>query len=130
MSSNPVSQSQPRQFIEIAKPLIERGIPVIPLRPFSKRGLFENQFEMATTDINIVTQWNSENPSYNVGCVGTPDGYVILDSDNPELIARIECETGRKMPRTFTVKSAGKGLPHLYFRQTEMSRAIGIKKAS
>jgi hypothetical protein len=130
MSANPFSLSQPRQFIEIAKPLIERGIPVIPLRPFSKRGLFENQFEMATTDINIVTQWNSENPSYNVGCVGTPDGYVILDSDNPELIARIECETGRKMPRTFTVKSAGKGLPHLYFRQTEMSRAIGNKKAS
>jgi len=28
------------------------------------------------------------------------------------------------------VRSGGKKLPHLYFRQTEMSRAIGNKKAS
>jgi hypothetical protein len=130
MSANPVSQPQPRQFIEIAKPLIERGIPVIPVRPCSKRGLFENQFDMATTDINIVRQWNAENTLYNVGAVGTPDTICILDCDAAGLVERIERETGHKMPRTFTVKSAGKGLPHFYFRQTEMSRAIGNQKAA
>src|ERR1700747_405159 len=126
MSANPFSLSQPRQFIEIAKPLIERGIPVIPLQPFSKRGLSEDQCELATTDINIVTQSNSENPSYNVGCAGTPDGYVILDSDNPELIARIERETGHKMPRTFTVKSASKGLP----QQMRFTNGSALQRAN
>src|SRR5277367_1934698 len=117
-------------FLEIATPLIQRGIPVIPIRPQSKRGVREDQFDVATTDINVVRGWNDENNTYNVGCVGTPEGVVILDADNPELIARIERETGHKMPRTFTVRSGGKKLPHLYFRQTEMSRAIGNKKAS
>jgi len=117
-------------FLEIATPLIQRGIPVIPVRPQSKCGVREDQFEVATTDINVVRAWNDENSAYNVGCVGTPQGFVILDADNPELIARIERETGHKMPQTFTVRSGGKKLPHLYFRQNEMSRAIGNKKAS
>jgi len=117
-------------FLEIATPLIHRGIPVIPIRPQSKKGLREDQFEVATTDINVVRGWNDENSAYNVGCVGTPEGVVILDADNPELISRIESETGQRMPQTFTVRSGGKKLPHLYFRQNEMSRAIGNKKAS
>lgn len=117
-------------FLEIATPLIGRGIPVIPVRPLSKRGLFEDQFETATTDINIVRQWNQENPSYNVGCVGKADKHLILDCDTPELVARIERETGHAMPPTFTVTSAGKGCPHFYFKQTEMSRAIGNKKSA
>jgi hypothetical protein len=117
-------------FLEIATPLIQRGIPVIPVQPLSKRGLLDDQFDVATTDLNVVRAWNDENSAYNVGCVGTPQGFVILDADNPELIARIERETGHKMPQTFTVRSGGKKLPHLYFRQTEMSRAIGNKKAS
>ncbi len=117
-------------FLEIATPLIQRGIPVIPVRPLSKRGLLDDQFDVATTDINIVRQWNEQDNSYNVGCVGKPNGYCILDCDCANLVERIERETGHKMPRTFTVKSAGKGLPHLYFRQTEMSRAIGNQKAA
>ena len=117
-------------FLEIATPLIQRGIPVIPVRPFSKRGLRDDQFDVATTDLNVVRAWNDENSAYNVGCVGSPQGFVILDADNSELIVRIERETGHKVPRTFSVRSGGKRLPHLYFRQTEMSRAIGNKKAS
>jgi len=41
-------------FLEIATPLIQRGIPVIPVRAQSKRGVREDQFEVATTDINVV----------------------------------------------------------------------------
>jgi hypothetical protein len=133
MAANPSTQQQeqiqPRNFIDIARPLIERGIRVIPVRPFSKRGLFENQFDVATTDMNIVRQWNIENSLYNVGAVGTPDTICILDCDDPGLVERIERETGHEMPSTFTVRSAGKGCPHFYFKQTEMSRAIGNKKS-
>jgi len=111
-------------FLEIATPLIQRGIPVIPVQPNEKRCLLPEWQMKATTDIEQVKLWQKENPYFNVGCVGTPEGIVILDADNPELIARIERETGYKMPRTFTVRSGGKKLPHLYFRQTDVSRKL------
>lgn len=69
MSANPVSQSQPRQFIEIAKPLIERGIPVIPVQPHEKRCLLPDWPKLATTDIHQIKAWNTENPYFNVGAV-------------------------------------------------------------
>jgi hypothetical protein len=111
-------------FLEIATPLIQRGIPVIPVQPNEKRCLLPEWQTKATTDIERVKLWQTENPVFNVGCVGTPEGIVILDADNPELIARIERETGHEMPRTFTVRSGGKKLPHLYFRQTDVSRKL------
>jgi P4 family phage/plasmid primase-like protien len=111
-------------FLEIATPLIERGIPVIPVQPNEKRCLLPEWQKKATTDIEQVKLWHSENPDFNVGCVGTPEGIVILDADNADLIPRIERETGHKMPRTFTVRSGGKKLPHLYFRQTDNSREL------
>lgn len=111
-------------FLEIATPLIQRGIPVIPVQPNEKRCLLPEWQKKATTDIEQVKLWQRENPLFNVGCVGTPEGIVILDADHPELIARIERETGHKMPRTFTVRSGGKKLPHLYFRQTDVSRKL------
>jgi hypothetical protein len=111
-------------FLEIATPLIQRGIPVIPVQPNEKRCLLPEWQMKATTDIEQVKLWQTENPLFNVGCVGTPEGIVILDADNPELIARIVRDTGHKMPRTFTVRSGGKKLPHLYFRQTDVSRKL------
>jgi P4 family phage/plasmid primase-like protien len=112
-------------FLSIATPLIERGIPVIPVQPNEKRCLLPEWQKKATTDIEQVKLWHRDDPDFNVGCVGTPEGVVILDSDSPELIDRIERETGQKMPRTFTVRSGGKKLPHLYFRQTDASRRLG-----
>jgi hypothetical protein len=111
-------------FLEIATPPIQRGIPVIPVQPDDKRCLLPEWQKKATTNIEQVKLWQTENPHFNVGCVGTPEGIVILDADNSELIARIERETGHKMPRTFTVRSGGKKLPHLYFRQTDVSREL------
>lgn len=117
-------------FLSIATPLIERGIPVIPVQPNDKACLLLEWQKRATTDIEQVKLWGRENPDFNVGCVGKPDGIVILDSDSPELIDRIQRETGQKMPRTFTVRSGGKKLPHLYFRQTDASRRLGNRSRS
>jgi P4 family phage/plasmid primase-like protien len=117
-------------FLEIAIPLIERRIPVIPVQPNDKACLLPEWQKKATTDIDQVRLWNAENPCYNVGCVGTPDGILVLDSDDPELIDRIERDTGQKMPRTFTVRSGGKKLPHLYFRQTDATRKLGNRSAA
>jgi len=117
-------------FLDIATPLAERGIPVIPVLPLSKRGLLDDQFRHATTDLSQIAQWNKENPDYNVGCVGKPDGIVVLDCDVTGLKRRIEHETGHKFPATLTVRSAGKGCDHLYFLQTNVSRELGNQKCA
>src|ERR1035441_4871506 len=115
-------------FAELAIPLAQRGIPVIPVLPLSKRGFLDDQFCHATTEISQIAQWNRENPDYNVGCVAKPDGIVVLDCDVKGLTRRIESETGHRFPPTLVVRSAGKGCDHLYFRQTDVSRELGNQK--
>ncbi|MGO9862303.1 MAG: phage/plasmid primase, P4 family [Terriglobales bacterium] len=117
-------------FLEIARPLIERGIPVIPVQPNEKRCLLPEWQKKATTDIEVVRQWNQENPNFNVGCVGKPDGFAMLDCDVVGLREQIERETRQKLPRTLVVKSAGKGAEHIYFRQTDESRRLGNRKSA
>lgn len=58
-------------FRDIALPLAERGIKVIPVRPLSKRVVLGDQFRHATTSAEQIERWNAENPNYNVGCVGS-----------------------------------------------------------
>jgi len=117
-------------FLEIAMPLIQRGIPVIPVAPLEKAGVLPNQYAYATTDPSQIVQWNKENPNFNVGCVGKPNGIVVLDCDVLGLTGRIERETGNKFPPTLVVRSAGKGCDHLYFKQTPISRGLGNQKAA
>jgi hypothetical protein len=117
-------------FLEIATPLIERRIPVIPVQPNEKCCLLPEWQKKATTDLNVVRQWNQENPQFNVGCVGKPDGFVMLDCDVVGLRGRVEQETGQKFPQTLTVKSAGKGAEHIYFRQTDRTRGLGNRSSA
>ena len=116
-------------FFEIALPLALRGIPVIPVEPLDKPCYLPEWEKRATTETEQIHAWNAENPDYNVGCVGKPNGFVILDCDVKKLAQRIEKETGQEFPPTLIVKSAGKGCLHLYFRQTDRSRKLGNKKA-
>jgi hypothetical protein len=116
-------------FIDIAAPLVKIGIPVIPVEPYQKRCLLPEWQKLATTDIEQIKLWNHDNPLFNVGCVGKPQGIVILDCDVKGLKKRIEDETGHKFPRTLVVKSGGKGTAHLYFRQNEWSRKLGNRKS-
>ena len=117
-------------FLEIATPLIQRGIPVIPVQPNEKRCLLPEWQKKATTEIEQLKLWQTENPNFNVGCVGRPDGFVMLDCDVVGLREQIERETKQKFPRTLVIKSAGKGAQHLYFRQTDESRRLGNRKSA
>ena len=110
-------------FLEIASAMIERGVPVIPLEPRDKKPFLPNWHDRGTTDIETVTQWNNLDDQFNCGSLATPDGNWYLDCDDPNLPARIEQETGQKMPCTLTVKSR-KGL-HYYFKQNDASRRMG-----
>jgi hypothetical protein len=117
------NDEQQSHFAKIALPLSGRGLPVIPLQPLTKSGMLEDQFEVATTDPEQIRKWGIEFASANVGVVAKRDGYCILDEDYAGLTERIERETGEKLPQTYTVKSAGKGLKHLYFSHTDYSRS-------
>ena len=113
-------------FIEIARPLLERNIPVIPLRPRSKIAVLDNWPDLATTDIYQIQKWDQENPNYNCACVAkaSPDGVWIWEVDSPEAIQRCEQETGQKIPKTFRVRSRpGRG--HMYFKHSPQSLAVG-----
>jgi len=116
-------------FKDIALPLVERGIPVIPVQSNDKRCLLTEWQKKATTNRDQILRWNTENPNYNVGCVGKPEGIVVLDCDVKGLKKRIEQETGHKFPPTLVVKSGGKGAAHIYFRQNEWSRKLGNRKS-
>jgi len=115
-------------FKDLALPLAARGIPVIPVQPFSKETYLPGGEERGTTDPERIAAWDRENPDYNVGCLGTAAGITVLDCDVPGLMTRIEKETGQKFPPTLIGKSAGKGCTHLYFRQTDTSRKLGNAK--
>lgn len=114
-------------FKDLALPLIAEGIKVIPVQPLGKRTYLKGGPERGTLDPKQIETWDKENPAYNCGILGTLDGCCIFDCDQKGLVSQIEKETGQKMPRTFTVKSANKGAAHLVFRQTDRSRALGNK---
>jgi hypothetical protein len=113
-------------FMRIATPMIGRNVPVIPLRARTKIAFKSNWMELASIDPVMIGMWDMENPEYNGACVAFAklDGVWFLDTDDPSIWKRIENETGKKVPRTFTVSSSpGKG--HRYFKQTAGSIALG-----
>lgn len=112
-------------FLDIAKPMIERGVPVIPLRPKTKIALLNDWPNKATTDLAIIEEWASQFPDANGACVaqGKIGGYWMLEVDDPSLPSKIESEIGQTI-KTFRVRSSpGKG--HYYFRHTPSSLAVG-----
>jgi hypothetical protein len=113
-------------FIEIARPLLDRNIPVIPLRPKSKIAILDDWPDIATTDFNQVQKWAELYPNANCGCVALsrPGGIWIWEVDSPEAIQRCEQETGQKIPKTFRVRSrVGRG--HMFWRSTSESTEMG-----
>src|SRR5580692_10681288 len=110
-------------FRAIATPLVARGIPVIPIPPRQKGANLKSWQTLATTKLEQIEEWHSENPQYNVGAVAKLDGFWMLDVDAPELQQAIQDETGQVFPETFTVAS-NKGM-HFYFKHTAASQSLG-----
>jgi hypothetical protein len=111
-------------FIERAELLTARNIPTVPVNPGEKRSTLQHWPMLATTDAQQITQWNTANANFNTAAVCLPDGICVLDADSTELTTLLP-----QVPETFTVLSAGKRLPHYYFRQTDRSRELGNRKA-
>lgn len=113
-------------FIERAHTTVQKGVPVIRLRPKTKIAMDMNWPALATTDPAVIERWGQETPDANCAAVAIAKegGTWFLEVDDPSVIPRIESETGQKIPKTYRVRSRpGRG--HLYFRHTQESLALG-----
>jgi P4 family phage/plasmid primase-like protien len=107
-------------FFDRATPLWEKGWNVIPIPPEQKACTFKDwqllsHQHRATKE--QLREWNEREPRLNVGVLACPETICILDFDNLDALQKIQEETGVPAPQTFEVRSAGRGMPHLYFRQ-------------
>lgn len=67
---------------EAAMKYAEQGIPVFPIVPNEKRPLCTNGFKDATTDIDVINRWWSENLDANIGIpTGKLSGLLVIDVD-------------------------------------------------
>lgn len=113
-------------YLDIAEPLAARGIPTIPLRPKTKIAILPEWEKLATTDPFQMMEWDDLYPDANVGCVALAktNGVWFFEVDRPEVLQRVESETGQKLPKTFRVRSSpGRG--HFYFKQSSASLEMG-----
>jgi Bifunctional DNA primase/polymerase, N-terminal len=117
-------------FKDIVQPLIERGVPVIPLKPRTKIAFSPNWPNLATIDPAQISRWDTEYPSANCAAVAKaePGGVWFFEIDDPALWARIQKETGQTFPKTFIVRSRpGRG--HVYWRHSAASIELAQAKA-
>lgn len=105
---------------DIALPLIQRGIPVVPARPGQRASTLPDWPNLATTNPAVVEQWDKEYPDWNLVCVPKCETIAILDIDN--LTAAQELGLP-EIPDTLTSKTPH-GFHH-FFLHTDNSRALG-----
>lgn len=113
-------------FREIAEPLAKMGVPMTPVRPGTKRAFLPDFPTTATTDLSQIFAWNKLYADCNAACVARAEegGVWFFEVDSPDVIPRLEKQTGQTMPNTFKVRSRpGRG--HFYFRQTKASMEMG-----
>ena len=114
-------------FLDIAKPLAERGFRVFPLIPKDKRPVKMaegDHFDAATTDLEQIEQWSSQEPRANVGL--SPDEifcYVETDSE-PEL-KEATADLPPEVWNTTRVSSGRPGRAYYIYRQTARTRKAG-----
>jgi Bifunctional DNA primase/polymerase, N-terminal len=111
------------RLLSRALQLAELGWYVFPLRPGDKRPLpgFTKWEERATTDRAQIMRWWLDAPD-NIGVATGPSGLLVIDCDTsqsadpPEWrhVGDVVEVAGKRLPRTFTVRTPSKGL-HLYF---------------
>jgi len=111
-------------FAEIALPLVERGVAVVPTDSGLRFPFRRNWQNIATTDAAQIAAWHEQDPNQNCCSVARAGGVGFLDIDHVR-----ECEAlgMPALPDTFTVASP-KGL-HVYFRHTPETETLGDYRA-
>jgi putative DNA primase/helicase len=122
-------------LLEAALAYAERGWPVFPCHPATKRPLTKNGFEDATTDARAIKVWWGRYPKAMIGVpTGVAIGAFVIDLDlgDPQIISgkdyldRFLAYVGG-MPPTAIVET-GSGGYHIYFAwNTRQAVANGAK---
>ena len=126
MSFSGRTQRSPMSFFDVAQPMAERGVPQVRLRPRSKIAIDSDWPSLATTDLAVLSRWNSETLDANAASVAKAEigGFWFWEVDKPEAVQRMEAETGQSLGNVFRVRSSpGRG--HHYFAQSPASIAMG-----
>jgi hypothetical protein len=84
LSIIPQQRTEIKSLLDAALDLASKGYPVFPLRPGTKEPATTNGFHAATTDLDQIRQWWSQNPDYNIGIAATELLVVDLDAYKPE----------------------------------------------
>ncbi len=120
-------------FLAIALAARGRGFVVTPVR--DKRPFLPNWNKYPLTTETEITTAAKEYPTCDVGLVlkrqvGQP---FVVDVDSEGVIERMEKETGRKLPPTYTVLSRpekARHKQHIFFRHTPYTCAVFKKNVN
>lgn len=93
------------------------GIPVFPCQAGGKKPVTDNGFHDATTSIDIINQWWSENNAYNLAICPANTGLFVIDIDPGADLSLLQ-----KLPPTYTVRTPRSGY-HLYYEGTGRTSA-------
>jgi Bifunctional DNA primase/polymerase, N-terminal len=119
-------------FLRIATPFAQLGIPVFPLMPGTKvppAGLHWDK--KATTDMNRIAEWDAANHDYNVGLAALPGGECcFLEFDVKGGMKQVVKDMNQDDIPPTRIQRSGKGGAHLIFRHTDHSRAIGNRSVN
>jgi hypothetical protein len=99
---------------------INRGLSIHPVKPRGKEPLLNRWPEMASSDPQQIEAWQEQFSGCNFGAAASDD-ICILESDD---VNTLRDKLSRQLPTTYTVQARA-NRPHIYFRQTEESRAAG-----
>jgi hypothetical protein len=108
------------RFLSAAREFAERGWPVFPLVPRTKRPIVSNGVLQATTDRNQILEWWQFFPEANIG-LATGDPVDVLDLDGPSGVPALQELLGTDFVHDGPAATTGKGL-HLYFAHLPDSR--------
>lgn len=109
------------QFLDAARAYADRGWPVFPLMPGSKRPFPKTEgLKDATTDRSQILEWWQFFPRANIA-VATGHGADILDIDTADAVPRLQEVLGTDYRHSGPVSTTGKGR-HLWFASLEGAR--------
>ena len=118
--------TSPEEMRERAVALANQGFHIFPLKRGTKRPMFNDWENLATTDPGKIARWWNAIAGANIGIACGPSNLFVIDLDKAKKPGAVQhgdqtltaLADGRELPLTLTVASA-RGGRHLYFRQPE-----------
>lgn len=107
-------------FKTIIRLALDRGLTIHPVKPRNKEPWLAGWPKQASRDPQVVQGWITRFPTSNYGVAASED-FCILESDN---VGELQSRLSKQLPHTYTVQ-ARPNRPHMYFKQTDKSRAAG-----